>query len=382
MAIDLKLLSTKLIHMRESHDLSVNDVSSRTGIPLQRVAGFESAELEPNGDEVLIISDLYSCDYKYFISNEKFASIDKADQLFRMLGNSVSPEDKLSISQFLMLCENEHMLSSLLSLGSGGMPALPSHIAHDKFYKRQGQHAAMHFRKSMALNDLAIVPDVYSLVRDLGVHIFRRKLSNSNVSGIFLNHPEIGLCILVNYEDDVFRQRFTVMHELGHAVFDSDLEYVISGNASKWSTDKLREIRADNFAATFLCPSVMVERIPDPARWSSEKVVDFASRLRVSASALAIALENNGLIDERTTEFIKSVRIPAELKLDPELEGLESPARERKLRMLELGLSSTYVKLSIDCYYHNLISIGCLADMLLVDQSELADIAELYKFRL
>lgn len=382
MSIDLQLLSRKLIHMRTTHDLLLDDVSSRTGIPLERVAAFERSELEPFGDEVLIISDLYSCDYKYFISNEKFVSIDKADQLFRMVGKDMSPEDKLSISQFLLLCENEYYISDLLSQKPGQIPKLPDHIYSDTFYKRQGQNAALFLREFLGLQDLSIVPDVYSVVRKLGIHLFRRKLQSSSISGIYISHPKIGDCVLVNYEDDIFRQRFTAMHELAHAIFDSDLELVISAETGQWSTEKLREIRADNFAATFLCSSAMIAKIPEPSVWNKDKVIDFTTRLRISTTALAIALENNGAVGSDLSTFIKSVRIPYELKFDPEFDGLDNVAKNRKQHLLELGLSHSYVKLCTDGYYNNHISIGCLADMLMVDTSGLQEIADLYKFRL
>ncbi len=383
MALDLELLAGKVSRIREQHQLSVNDVSLRTGISLDRLAQIEKAALEPSGDEILILADLFKCDFRYFISNERMSSLEKAEQLFRLLEDELSADDRLAISEFFFLCETEASLRPLLSRKAGELPTLPHYVIKGKFFKDHGKRAALFLRKTCNMSDLAIVPDVFGLIRSLGVHLFRRKLLSSNVSGMFIKHPIIGDCILINYEDDIFRQRFSAIHELGHALFDRDLEIVVSGPAGKWTIDKLREIRSDTFAASFLCHPEMLKEIPDVTNWNESKVMDFACRLQVNTKTLAIALENEKLIDPRTKHLIESFHVPKNLKTDPEIpDSLAFRSKERKRELLEMGLSSSYVQLCFDAFYQGEISIGKLAELLLIELDEIDFVADTFGTKL
>ena len=78
------------------------------------------------------------------------------------------------------------------------------------------------------------------------------------VSGAFLKHPHIGFSILVNLNMTPGRRRFTVAHELGHALFHSDVPYLVS-TASK----SPRERFADAFAGEFLMPTEGLRRVTE-----------------------------------------------------------------------------------------------------------------------
>jgi Zn-dependent peptidase ImmA (M78 family) len=64
--------------------------------------------------------------------------------------------------------------------------------------------------------DHAVPLDVYADFRSIGIHVFRRKLGNSKISGLFIMHPVAGKCALVNSNEDVYRQRFSAAHETIH----------------------------------------------------------------------------------------------------------------------------------------------------------------------
>ena len=78
-------------------------------------------------------------------------------------------------------------------------------------------------------------------------------------------------------------------------------------------------------------------------------------------------------------ELIKSVKVPAEQKADPELPGsLSEKPRERKSTLLRIGLSDFYVGLCFDAYEKAKISAGRLSEMLLINEQELPSLAALY----
>ena len=78
----------------------------------------------------------------------------------------------------------------------------------------------------------------------------RGKLTE-DMSGLFTNHPSVGLCILVNYAHTRARKRFSYAHEYAHALLDRTSTATVSLEANR---TELSEVRANAFAATFLLP--------------------------------------------------------------------------------------------------------------------------------
>ena len=68
MAVDLKTLGSKLAKYREQLKESISEVASATGIDATRLTAIEAGQVEPTGDDVLILADHYRCDFKFFIS--------------------------------------------------------------------------------------------------------------------------------------------------------------------------------------------------------------------------------------------------------------------------------------------------------------------------
>lgn len=373
MAFDLDLFSSKLKKYREQLQTSLDEVSAVTGISTQTLTALESAEKRPTGDEVLILADYYQCDYQFFISNEKIAPFEQTETLYRRHGNEFSKEDRWAIQEFLFLCECEEFLLTLI-------PHIDNKpfkfIKTGNYFKGHGEKAAARLREHLAYSPIQVGSDIYDDFRRLGFHIFRRQLGNSNISGLYIKHPTAGKCILVNYSEDVYRQRFTVAHESAHAILDEEEDLVVS---FKWDKNNLVEVRADKFASHYLMPPDFLRKIPDSGNWTTDKAIDWANKLKVSTTALAIALREASVISKTIETQIKSVRVPSNRKVDPELPASLSPgSRERREQSLKRGLSTFYVSLCLDAYEQGFISAGRLAEMLLVSDRELGAMADLY----
>ncbi len=190
-------------------------------------------------------------------------------------------------------------------------------------------------------------------------------------------HPIAGRCALVNYSEDIYRQRFSAAHEMAHAIFDADQEASVS-YISLHGFDK-REIRANRFASCYLMPPKFLKKLPDPQAWSNPDAIRWANELRVSCEALGIALIEAQLVDEHTSSRIRSLRVPQTDKIDPELPTSLTPAqRVRKEALLALGLSDAYVQLCFDAVQEGIISSGRLAEALFCGPAELLELAALY----
>lgn len=373
MAINLEALGVKLARYREQLTETLDEVASATGIEAGRLGLIEQGSQEPTGDEVLILADHYRCDFKYFISNEQTAPFEQTDTLYRAHGSEFSKQDRAAVQEFLYLCDVEEFLMRELGKTKRPFQFAPT----GDYYKGHAEQAAASFRRAMGHSERQVPRDIYEEFRSVGVHVFRRKLGNSAISGLFIMHPTAAKCALVNYSEDVYRQRFSAAHEMAHAIFDSG-----SGPSVSYFKPRGRdmlEVRANRFASCYLMPPEFLRHLPSPASWSESDAQHWANELRVSCDALGIALKEAGLVDSAGSEQIRSYRVPREAKLDPELPGGLSPAqRARKADLLERGLSDHYVGLCFDGYKQGAISLGRLAEALLCSRGELGDLARLY----
>lgn len=373
MTIDLQTLGSKLAKYRAQLKESTIETATSTGIDAARLIAIEAGHAEPTGDEVLILADHYRCDFKFFISNEKVAPFEQTETLYRAHGGDFTKEDRRAVQDFLYLCETEDFLMREI----GRAPKDFSFVPTGDFFKGHGEAAAAQLRAALGHEDRAVPRDVYAEFRSVGVHVFRRKLGNSNISGLFIMHPVAGKCALVNHSEDIYRQRFSAAHEMAHAIFDSAQGASVTFEGPS-GADRL-ELRANRFASCFLMPPAFLAKLPSPSQWRDADALRWANELRVSCIALAIALKEARLIDEAVYDRINRLRVPREAKIDPELpESLNATQRQRKAHLQELGLSDFYVSLCFDAFSSGVISIGRLAEALLCSHGELAGLATLY----
>lgn len=374
MAIDRVFLGQKVARYRKHLLADIENVSGSTGIDEGRLRAIEAGQIEPSGDEVLILADYFGCDFRFFISNDRVAPFERTEELYRAYGGEFTHRDRIAIKEFLYLCETEAFLQTEMGrefnefrfASQGGM------------HKVQGEQAAAQLRVALGLSDEAVPEDVYGLFRRLGVHVFRRKLENSKISGLFVLYEQAGRCALVNFVEDVYRQRFSATHEMAHAIFDSE-ESQTSVSYERSEGFDLVEIRANRFASCFLMPPARLRQLPSPAKWNDHEVRNWAQHFRVSCHALSVALSESNVIDEETSRRFRQLRVPRDIKVDPELPTDLNPSqRARKLNLLERGLSDDYVGLCFDALHLGKITVDRLAEAMLCSSHQLGELAALY----
>lgn len=374
MAIKASLVAERLRKARETLQYSIDEVSQATGIEGEHLVAVETGRAAPSGDDVLILANLYDCDFRSFLDENLPPPAQQSDVLFRRYGESFSAEDRRSVQEFLHLCQVEASLERLLGIRSAPFSFRPT----GSYVKAHGESAAESLRRHLGYKDNEAPRDVYSDFRRIGIHVFRRKLSNEDISGLYVNDPIAGHCVLINYNEDLYRQRFSVAHEVAHAIFDAAEGVLLTyeWKSAKYDQSDLREIRANSFASHYLMPVTMLSGLPP---LDDEGAKHWAQQFRVSTAALAKALKDAGLVDEGGARRIRAVRVPRDLKIDPEApEFLNETQRVRRMALLERGLSNHYVDLCFMAHDRGLISTGRLAEMLRVDHTELSEIGVLY----
>ena len=374
MPIDLAFFGTKIRRYREQFELSLEELSQGTGIPAANLNALELGQTVPTGDQILILADFFRCDYKFFISNERLAPLEQTETLFRRHGDQLSKSDRWAIQEFLFLADAEEFLQESLDRKHSSSFVFTK---SGTYLKRQAADAAARLRSFLGYSDSEVSPDVYSDLRRIGLHVFRRRLENSSISGLCMRHPRAGRCILVNYTEDIYRQRFTAAHEAAHAILDDEEEFIVSFVER---TSDPREMRANAFASRYLLPPNTLAKLPDPGKWDAEKATYWANTLMVSTAALAFALSEAGLVNAQQRDFILHTRVPRAQKVDPEFpRELSERSTERRRWVIDRGLSVYYVSLCFEAYRQQIITAERLRELLLLSSaSELQEIADLY----
>lgn len=374
MPIDPLIVARKLKQARELQSLRVSEVSEATGIAAERIALVEANGSPATGDEVLILANYYRHDFRDFLDDNRPAPFEKTDILYRRHGDVFTAEDRRAIQEFLYLCEIEATLEALLAISKQSFSFAPS----GAFFKAHGEPAARALRSHLGYAANEIPRDVFADFRRIGVHIFRRRLVNSDISGLYIEHPIAGHCVLVNYDEDLYRQRFSASHEAAHVIFDSSEAVMVTFRHELSSTDEgyLKEIRANRFASCYLMPPDLLPRL---TRWTPDLAIEWAQRLRVSTTALSFALQEAAIVDAGTAATIRSVRVPSAEKIEPEASiDLTDKQRARRIALLERGFSDYFVGLCFDAHQQGKISAGRLSEALLADHVELHEISILY----
>lgn len=371
-AFDIGLFARKLAARREAQGFGPSELSTATGIAATRLGELERGSVEPTGDEVLILADALRVDFRFFVSSDLTAPDDQIDVLFRRYGDRVHREDRRAITDLLYLCETEHLLQRALERRHRVEPF--AFAKRGTFFKGQGIEAARALRQHLGLDANTAIDDIFATARALGVHVFRRRLPNREISGLTIRHRSAGPCIVVNVDEDPYRQRFTLAHELGHVFLDADEDVVVSFLKEKGD----EEMRANAFAGELLVPVDAVRALHGQSI-DEELFRRLANRMQVNAMTLAIKLKDASVLDERTFRTLSALRMPRQGKADPELgDTLTTTQRKRKVALLEQGLSQHYVDLCLDAYDQGEISAGRLGEALLITEAELGEITALY----
>lgn len=375
MSFDRQLFGRKVADRREVHGLSVADLADSTGFSAERIERLELGFEEPTGDEVLILASVLLVDFQFFLSADQRAPDDQMDVLYRRYGESVDGPTRRSIAEMLYLCETEDLVQTL---SGDPKPDVPALRVTGQMYSEHGRQAAEQLRALTDLRPEEPIGDVFEFARGLGVHVFRRRLPNPEISGLTIHHPGVGPCILVNVSEDPYRQRFTLLHELAHALLDSKERVVVSFTSSG---RELGEVRANRFAGHLLAPiagfAPLVRRGAD-----RETFIRLAHRLEVNAITLAIQLVAAGVISDAEGKHLAKMRLPRDGKRDPEVGGsLTIGQRARRLALLDMGLSDFYVRRCFDAHREGHISLGRLAEGLLTSVHGVDEIAALYGMR-
>lgn len=364
MNFDYKLLGKKIKEAREGLLIETDKVANSLDLNIHDYINIENGQFTNiDGDLIIQISNLFKIDFRYFVTGNYPSAESQINELFRQNGD-LSKNDRMSIQEFIRLCEKKYEIEEIIKKEKTPTRDYNSYKFSTDNHKYQGISAA--YLERSRLNISGSIDDIYRLLRKQRIHIFRRKLEDSNISGIYIKHPYAGHCILVNYSDDIFRQNFSMAHEYCHALFDSNVEQIVSYIDKEMT---YIEIRANNFASNFLFPKEESDKFKsyDNTNKLKQEILKNCHKFHISSKVIINRLGSEKII---TDEIKKTLLADSDLiirkleKVDPELDKVSTNMREKLKSIIENGLSLEYIELCRNACQQHEISYGKMLECL------------------
>ena len=332
-------LPVGLRRARELSGYSQEDVGATLGVSRAMVSYWESGTREPNDRQRSALARLYGVQLAGLAEGKAIMGVDGdiAGMLLRA-DDGIAPAAVPGIREFGQFLDRYAELARLLDESVHRMTRSP--FGHRAQYAQKDdiRRKAEEVRKLVGLGTGPIV-DLDPVCEILGITVYRAHLGTnlSKVpSGAFLNHPEIGFSILVNLGMTPGRRRFTVAHEMAHALFHShETNRVVSRGRNPLETF------ADTFAGEFLMPREGVRRFMeevgmDPRINDPADVIRIQRYFRVSWPTALVRLKQMNSITQATArrfeESVRPIHLARSLGYSIDAEELRQDPRRWRVR--------------------------------------------------
>jgi Zn-dependent peptidase ImmA (M78 family)/transcriptional regulator with XRE-family HTH domain len=231
-----------------------------------------------------------------------------------------------------------------------------------------GEDAARTVRSMLGLGDEPALHLDERFEVEAGLHIFYLDRLPAKLAAFLLWSDDIGACVAINADHSFGKQRWSLVHEIGHLLRDPEAGDVLD---EAESPNRAAEVFPEAFAIEFLMPAVGVhKRFADRCRRGKFTVVDLygmSCHFEVSFQAMALRLEELRLLPRGTYDRIARSQVrPRDLAL---AEPRPAPPPRRKL-------PERYVGLAVAAYDQELLSEGELATYL---DTDVADARRIYQ---
>lgn len=304
-------IGQRLVRAREARRMSQDDVAALLGVSRVLVSHWENDRRRSSEQVLERLAEIYGVSLRALLESEgDLSTSDLAELLHRDAEGGIGPRAQTGLQDFVRFLESYAQLAD--ALGEKLEP-----LRHSAFSLRRGftsrediRRKALEVRSWLGMG-FGPVGDLPGLLDDIGITVYRTPLGSdlkTAVSGAFLNHPRLGMCIAVNVETTPGRQQFTLAHELAHALFHSDDQ---SHLVSYWVRKDEKERFADLWASEFLVPLEALRRQAEQLGLKtivhSEDAIHLQRHFGVSYGMILLRLRQAGLLEGPRYEELKSV---------------------------------------------------------------------------
>ncbi len=377
-------LHERLAEARELASFTQEQVADALGVSRAMVSYWESGSRVPNDRQLVAMARLYDVEVSRLRSDAPLEDAHAiAQMMFRGAEDRLPDEARRGLREFERFLDTYTQLARSVGFKIHGLKQSPFTITGAFQTTEDARRKAEEVRAHLRLG-LGPIGDVERVCEMLGVTVLRAPLGLDllrTISGAFFNHPEVGFSILVNLEMTPGRRRFTVAHELAHALFHSDEKYVLS-----FAQKDPKERFADSFAGEFLMPSEGVRRVMEehgfgPRITDPADVIHLQRFYNVSYATALVRLRRARFLTLESYQEFKGVRpvlFARSLGYEPDPEEYEQDADQWRLRRFP----PRFLRLLRLAIHEEHISVPTAAELVGVSIDEMAQFATSGPFHL
>jgi Zn-dependent peptidase ImmA (M78 family)/transcriptional regulator with XRE-family HTH domain len=313
--IDQVQLGARLAYARQERKLSQDDVAEVLKVSRVLLSYWEQGERRPSEPVLERLANVFGVSLSDLLDPEAplppSTAQDLAELLYRDADGGIDARAKAGLQDFVRFLDTYAGLLDRLNDRFVGLKQSPFHIRRGFTGKEDVRRKAEEVRSWLRLG-LGPIGDLAGLLDDVGITIYTTALGvdlTRSVSGAFLNHPRLGMCIAVNLETTPGRQRFTLAHELAHALLHSNEQNRV---VSYWGRKDEKERFADAWASEFLMPQEALRRATETMGVTSisqaEEVVHLQRYFGTSYGQTLFRLQQARLVGSDTFDALRAVQ--------------------------------------------------------------------------
>lgn len=378
-----KQLGERIKALREDSGFSQEFVANYLNIPRPSVAQVESGKRSIDSFELKRLADLFGMEMPDFFAEK----INESKKTVAHLRGSISENAKVAVNEVEKILNNYFFLLDLNQEKSEYFQYKHAELPLFKIKKgdyvaldRQATLLAASRRREMGIES-APIKDIFELLDHQNIFVIRKSYKDADFSGCLVYKPEKQLAaMIINANDNEFRQNFSAAHEYGHflchrdkaanAVFRDSGSFVVVDDQKEFKKKDPDERFVDLFAKSLLVPRASLESFL--MQCCGEKV-DMEAAVRaqiyfaVSKSCILNCLQNYGFIsDYKRREFEK---------LQPEWRGIKRwlGYNYQAVKSESIQLPQRYKEMALRAYNNDQIGISKLAELLFMPVVETQD---------
>ena len=239
-------------NLRDRMGVRQEKLAEWIGISRATLAQVENGNRKLESLELFRAADFFGCTVSDLL-NKEVMDLEAVGVRFRT-SLDIREDDAVweVVAKSIKLARETFNLKKILEVDSSEL-YIPTYSirspANKKEAVRQGYQIALKERSRLGLGSERI-ENIGELIEAEGIYAGVLEMPY-DISGFTISLEDVGSICMVNEKHSGLRRRFSLAHEYGHAIMDSELGAVVSKSTEK---DELLEVRANVFAAGFLMP--------------------------------------------------------------------------------------------------------------------------------
>lgn len=367
-------IGDRIAQARKRLQMTQADVAEKIGVARTTLVAIEKGERPPTNTELLKLTTALAVSLNDIL--REHAVVADAAPRFRGVPKRDASADTERATQELV--ELGRLYVELERIHGISRPAAPlesvtsyradrAHVGMSMWLL--GADAASFLRQQLGYGDGPALEVEPRFELEAGLRLFRMALP-PKLAGMMIWSDEIGACVAVNRHHPREKQRWSVMHEVGHFLRDRELGDVLPSVHSRNPSDPSEQF-SEGLAKEFLLPSHGVRRrftehLRDrAAHFSTADLLAMANYFGVSFQAMTLRLEELKLLPEGTYDKFQSRGFQPNVA-----RGVEPEVRPQP----EDWLPSRYVRLALEAYENEEVSESELARFLRCDRITARDV--------